>query len=116
MRYISPVAVGILIVFLVAPASRATLTLTPPSPDEYAGTSAADGGVVDQRGDYITALSTFSISGLGIEADPLQSVLGFRATIYAASGFSRGAVLATATVSLADIGQAFYDVPIGFTF
>lgn len=102
----------------IAPATVAasTIVLTPPSPNEFGGTSAADGGVVFERGDFITALSTFSITSLGIEADPLQESLLFQANIYAASGFSRGALLATNSVSLGDAGQMFYDVPINFTF
>ena len=108
--------VGLLTLGYAAVAQATTITLTPPSPNEFGGTSAADGGVVFERGDFISALNTFSITSLGIEADPLQALLTFKANIYAATGTTRGALLATNSVVLADAGQAFYDVPIAFTF
>jgi hypothetical protein len=102
---------------LVAPsASPSLLTLTPPSPSEYGGTPAPDGGVGSERGDLIRALNPFSIDSLGIEADLNTSSLSFIANIYAASGLTRGALLATNSVVLADVGTAFYAVPISFTF
>jgi len=38
------------------------------------------------------------------------------ANIYAATGLSRGSLLATASETFTDIGQAFYDVGIGYSF
>jgi hypothetical protein len=90
--------------------------LTPPSPNEFGGSSAADDGVFISRGDYVTALGTFTISSVGIEADPLQGSLAFRVDIYATTGFVRGGLLATSSAALNDLGQTFYDVPINFTF
>jgi hypothetical protein len=98
------------------PAQAQLLTLIPPSPTEFGGTPAADGGVGDERGLFINALSTFSITSLGIEADPTVASLGFTANIYAATGLTRGSLLATNTVTLPDAGQGFYTVPIAFTF
>jgi hypothetical protein len=92
------------------------LTLTPPAPNEFGGTTAADGPNVAERGDFITALSSFTISSLGIEADPAVASVGFQANIYAATGLTRGALLATSTLTLPDVGQTFYDVPIAFSF
>lgn len=98
------------------PAQAQLLTLIPPSPAEFGGTASADGGVGGERGLFISALSSFSITSLGIEADPTVASLGFTANIYSATGLSRGGLLATNTVTLADTGQGFYTVPIAFTF
>jgi hypothetical protein len=87
------------------------VVLTPPNPSEYGFATP-----VFERGDSITALSTFSISSLGIEAVPSQSPLLFQANIYAANGLTRGPLLASASRSLTYAGQTFYDVPISFTF
>ena len=92
------------------------MPLTPPSPVEFGGTPDPDGGVVIPRGAFITALDTFIITSLGIEADLLSSNLTLVANIYAASGLTRGTLLATASMSFNDMGTAFYDVPIDFTF
>ncbi len=110
-------AVIALAVCLVAPSASSMLfTLTPPSPTEFGGTPAPDAAVNLERGDFITALSTFSITSLGIEADLNTPSLTFIANIYAASGLTRGGLLATNSVVLADVGTAFYTVPISFTF
>jgi hypothetical protein len=70
-------------------------------------------------------LTTFSITSAGIAFDPLvggptgifldiyQSALNAAMTNLSAA---HGALLATASVSIADVGLAFYDVPISFTF
>ena len=70
-------------------------------------------------------LTTFSITSAGIAFDPLvggptglfvdiyQS--GLNATLTNLSA-AHGALLATASASVADVGLAFYDVPISFTF
>lgn len=98
---------------LSVPIASATLiTLTPPNPNEYGGSSAPDSGVVIERGVFITALETFSISSLGIEADLLQTTLTFVANIYAATNLDRGGLLATSSTILGDLGSTFYDVPI----
>lgn len=100
----------------VVPAFADLLTLTPPSPSEFNGSSAPDGGVGLERGDFTTALNGFSINSLGIEGDLLVSSMTFTANIYAASGSTRGALLATNSAVLSDIGVGFYTVPINFTF
>lgn len=99
-----------------SPLPAAFIPLTPPSPDEFNGTSDPDGGVGLERGAYITAQQTFSISSLGIEADLNQPVMTLIANIYSASGTTRGSLLHSASLDFADVGPAFYDVPINFTF
>lgn len=107
---------GVTDVGIVVLAQITTLTLTPPNPREFNGTPAPDGGVVLERGAFVTALETFSIRSLGIEADLTTSSLTLVATVYAATGLRRGAVLATSSATFTDVGTAFYDVPIDFTF
>lgn len=101
-----------------AHAGAAVITLTPPSPVEQGGTAAAEycNCTGSQRGAYITALGNFSITSLGMELDPELAAVTLEARIYAATGFSRGALLASASTLVGDVGQAFYDVPIAFSF
>jgi hypothetical protein len=113
---LAPVPAGVTDAGILTLAEITTITLTPPNPREFNGTPAPDGGVVLERGAFITALETFSIRSLGIEADLTTSNLTLIANIYSATGLSRGARLATASLTFADVGTAFYDVPIDFTF
>jgi PEP-CTERM motif len=110
------VFVGVAMAAMATTPAAAVLTLTPPNPSEVNGSPAPDGGVGDERGDFITALDTFSITSLGIEADLTTPSLTFVANIYAATGLARGALLATSSFQHADVGHAFYSVPIDFTF
>jgi hypothetical protein len=76
---------------------------------------------VPARGEYITALSTFTISSFGFKggtftAGLLGSPITATANIYAATGVTRGALLATAAASFTDTGAMFHDVPISFNF
>jgi hypothetical protein len=94
-----------------------SLTLTPPNPAEYGGTPEPDGGVGDgDRGVFITALNTFTIGSMGIEANLTTANLTLVAKVYAANGTTRGALLASIATNFADAGTRFYDVPINFTF
>ena len=92
------------------------LALTPPNPVEFGGTPAPDGGVVTPRGAFVTALNNFTITAVGVEGDLTVPSLTLVANIYAASGLTRGTLLATASRTLTDAGVGFYDVPINFTF
>ena len=87
------------------------VTLTPPGPP-----FSRDFYLHSERGAYITAIDTFSITALGIEADLLVSSLTLTARIYAANGNTRGALLHNSYLTFSDNGQTFYDVPIDFTF
>jgi hypothetical protein len=94
-----------------------SLTLTPPNPVEFGGTPEPDGGVGDgDRGVFITALNTFTIGSMGIEANLTAANLTLVAKIYAANGTTRGALLASVARNFVDVGTGFYDVPIDFTF
>jgi hypothetical protein len=75
---------------LVFTARSELVALTPAAPREY-------GSVIPtvERGDYVAALSTFSITSLGIEADLRQNSLVFMANIFAATGLIHGPLLAT---------------------
>jgi hypothetical protein len=70
-------------------------------------------------------LTTFSITSAGIEFDPLVGgPTGVVVDIYQSAlntaltnlGAAHGPLLATASASITDVGLAFYDVPISFTF
>jgi len=90
-----------------------TVTLDPPgqTPFMLPGTSSAL-----SRGDFITALSNFSITSLGIEGDPALNSFTLFANIYSATGNARGPLLLSTSMTFADSGLGFYDVPINFTF
>jgi len=70
------------------------------------------------------ANSTFGISSAGIRFDPLAGgATSIAVDIYASNllgpgsgGASHGALLATASTAITDVGLAFYDIPINFTF
>ena len=77
------------------------------------------------RSVVIDAVTTFSISSAGIAFDPQAGgPTGVIVNIYHSAlnaaltniGAAHGALLATASVSITDVGLAFYDVPISFTF
>ena len=104
-----------LVLLCLAPSvSKAdTVTLDPPgqTPFMIPGSSSAL-----SRGDFITALSTFSISSLGIEGDPVLGSATLFANIYSATGNARGPLLLSTSMTFTDGGLGFYDVPINFTF
>ena len=102
-----------LVLFCLAPCiSKAdTVTLDPPGQTPFmAGSSGLS------RGDFITALSNFSITSLGIEGDPALSSFTLFANVYAATGNARGPLLLSTFMTFTDSGLGFYDVPINFTF
>ncbi|MEM9702879.1 MAG: hypothetical protein AAF907_10610, partial [Planctomycetota bacterium] len=84
-------------------------------PVEVGGSAAADPGVAHERGVYVTALTDFTMTSLGIEAQLNQSRTLF-ARVYEATGLTRGTNLVTSSLIFSDAGQAFYDVPIAFDF
>ena len=114
LRKCSLACVTVVVLFLAPSASKAdTVTLDPPGQTPFMQT-AADSAL--SRGDFITALSNFSISSLGIQGDPAQSSFTLFANIYAASGNVRGSLLLSSSMTFTDSGLGFYDVPINFTF
>ena len=102
-----------LVLLCLAPSvSKAdTVTLDPPGQTPFMA-----GGSALSRGDFITALSNFSITSLGIEGDPALSSFTLFANIYAATGNARGPLLLSTFMTFTDSGLGFYDVPINFTF
>lgn len=114
LRKASLACVTLVLLFVVASVSKAdTVTLDPPgqTPFMLPGTSSAL-----SRGDFITALSNFSITSLGIEGDPVLSSFTLFANIYSATGNARGPLLLSIPMTFTDSGLGFYDVPINFTF
>ena len=94
-------------------------TLAAPSFTNVCGQFVCDRSVV------FDVLTTFSISSADIAFDPLAGgPTGVFVDIYQSSlnatlsnlGASHGALLATASASIVDVGLTFYDVPIAFTF
>jgi hypothetical protein len=90
----------------------ATVDLLPPN-----GTiSTALGGGIEnfnQRGAYVTALKDFSLCSVGVEA---AFVVGdnITASVYAATGTARGALLATNTVKVEFDGVRTHYIPLAF--
>jgi len=121
-----PLAVLALALALVAsartPVQAATVDLGHPSVNPYFATNI--GNNVD-RGVVFDALSSFSISSAGIRFDPLAGgATALTVSIYESAlnaTFSNGSadhgqLLGTASAAITDVGLAFYDVPIAFTF
>jgi hypothetical protein len=115
---------GTCVVAVTATASASTIDLKHPtlptnSFSSICSTFACDRSVV------FDVLTTFSITSAGIAFDPLAGgPTGVFVDIYQSAlnaamtnlGAAHGALLATASVSITDVGLAFYDVPISFTF
>jgi hypothetical protein len=115
---------GICLLAVATRASATTIDLKHPalattSFSNICATFACDRSIV------FDVLTTFSISSAGIAFDPLVggptgiSVDIFRSGLNATFtnlNASHGALLATASASITDVGLAFYDVPISFTF
>jgi hypothetical protein len=94
-------------------------TLAATSFTNICGAFACDRSVV------FDVLTTFSITSADIAFDPVAGgPTGLVVDIYQSAlnaalsniGAAHGALLATASTSVADVGLAFYDVPISFTF
>ena len=74
------------------------------------------------------ALTNFTVSSFGIKMDPFETVgaTSLSVTIYSVTDAgnpsanngtgNRGAQLATASAGITDVGWAFYDIPIAFSF
>jgi len=91
----------------------ASYDLAPPALTSFDAVSGAQG----DRGVFFTALSNFSIGTAGIWMDPLAGgATEIRVSIYQAGGLSAFGQLATATISIADIGMALYNIPVNFSF
>src|SRR4051794_23821324 len=115
---------GMCVLAVAMSASATTIDLKHPtlpttSFSNICSTFACDRSVV------FDVLTTFSISSAGIAFDPLAGgPTGVFVDIYQSGlnsalsnpGAAHGALLATASVSISDVGLAFYDVPIAFTF
>jgi len=90
----------------------AVVDLTSPT-----GTKNLAGGPPDsnqERGAFITAMKDFTVCSLGMEGDfvPGQTLI---ARIYAASGTTRGALLASGSTTIKFEGNRVHYVPISFT-
>jgi hypothetical protein len=80
-------------------------------------TGTVDPGTVDnnqERGVYISALKDFSVCSLGFDAD-LQPGQTITARIYAATGTTRGALLASGSTTVQFDGERVHYVPISYT-
>jgi hypothetical protein len=115
---------GAMLSLAAASASATPIDLKHPSLTTTSFTGVCSTFACD-RSIVFDVLTTFSITSAGIAFDPLvggptgifvdiyQSGLN---TAFSNPGAPHGALLATASTSITDIGLAFYDVPISFTF
>jgi hypothetical protein len=106
------VAIGI----LPQAAHAAPIALTPPASPVFIGSG---GGLGNNRGEYVTAIADFDVTHIGVALSLFPSASTTLITnVYAASGFSRGVLLGTATAAIQSTGTGirFYDVPISFSF
>jgi Secretion system C-terminal sorting domain len=87
------------------------LVLTPGTPP-FASNSTS---VNLERGEFITALQDFHICSMGIHLELAGSPQTLNAYIYAASNATRGALLASASVSVSGSGPQVFFVPIDYT-
>ena len=97
-------------------AYASSIALTPPASQLFIGSS---GGLGPNRGAYVTATASFDVTNIGIALSLFPSAgTTLIANVYAATGFARGALLASATSTIQGTGTAirFYDVPISFSF
>jgi hypothetical protein len=110
---------------LAAPASATTIDLKHPTLAATTFNGTICSTFPCDRGIVFDVVTTFSITSAGIAFDPLAGgPTGLFVDIYQSSlnaTFSNlnaphGTLLATASASIADVGLAFYDVPISFTF
>ena len=115
---------GMIALAVTATASATTIDLKHPTLAATSFTSICSTFACD-RSVVFDVLTTFSITSAGIAFDPLAGgPTGVFVDIYQSAlsaamtnlGAAHGALLATASVSITDVGLAFYDVPISFTF
>ena len=120
-RFLTVALVGVL-ALCPRPAGAATIDLGHPTVAPF---FADNIGVLDDRSVVIDALTNFSITSAGIRFDPLTGgatqifVDIFQSNLNASfsnSGALHGTLLATASVAIVDVGLAFYDVPVAFSF
>jgi hypothetical protein len=110
-------AVFLVGVGLLPQAAYATpIQLTPSTSSIFTG---GGDGLGSNRGAYVTTTADFDVTDIGIALELFPSgVTTLIANVYAASGFTRGALLSTATSTIQSFGSGirFYDVPIAFNF
>jgi hypothetical protein len=98
------------------PAHATSIDLGHPTLAPFVANNVGNG----DRNVVFDALATFSISSAGIMFDPLNGGATSIAVDIFQSNFgssnTSGALLGTATAPVVDVGMAFYDVPIVFTF
>jgi len=83
--------------------------LIPDAPPDFVGTD-----VNQERGAYVTALKDFEVCAIGWKAD-LVLPQTLTARIYAANGTTRGALLATGTLTAVQPGNVIHYIPIDYT-
>jgi hypothetical protein len=115
---------GIFALAVAATAAAAAIDLAHPTLPATSFTGVCASFACD-RSVVFDVLTTFSITSADIAFDPVAGgPTGLVVDIYQSSlnaalsnlGTAHGALLATASTSIADVGLAFYDVPISFTF
>jgi hypothetical protein len=116
-KSVGVLSLAVLVLLVAAPNAKAdTIDLGAP----YAALpffTANDLGNND-RSVILDAFNNLTISSVGIFLDPLTSApFTLGVAIYSSSSLVRGPLLASSTqVFGADVGPAFYDIPIDFTF
>ena len=115
---------GVCSLAVTATASATTIDLKHPTLSTNSFTGICSVFACD-RSVVFDVVTTFSITSAGIAFDPLVGgPTGVSVDIYQSSlnttlsnlNAPHGALLATASASITDVGLAFYDVPISFTF
>ena len=89
----------------------AKLSLVPPVPPPNFG---AD-GVVFERGEYVTAIKDFQLCTVGYKLDLATLPQTLTARIYAATGTTRGALLASNSIGIVQLDNVVHHIPINFT-
>lgn len=124
LRHLLYASLAAALVLVPASGTAAIIDLGHPTQAEFVSNSLATDADTT-RGVTLDALQDFSITSAGIRFDPLNGgAAGLAVDIYASSlaadfsnpGAGHGALLATASIAIVDVGLAFYDVPIAFEF
>jgi hypothetical protein len=120
-RFLTVALVGVFALFPRS-AGAATIDLGHPTAVPFLSSNI---GTLDDRSVVIDALTNFSITSAGISFDPLAGgatqifVDIFQSNLNASfsnGSALHGALLATASVAVVDVGLGFYDVPVAFSF
>ena len=104
---------------LWSPISHAALIDLEPPASTYQGQSYTgqwSGGVGFDRGFFFNEVSPFTLNTIGIELN-LSGRQTLLASLYSVSGTDTvGSLLASNSISFEDIGRAWFDIPLSYSF